>query len=93
MCYFYRYQKAWRQFVKFRHLLANMSKPKFEDKRKLESKETHLQNMRIKSELKRNVTVTVSSEHFFMTGIMCDVVQVRLFPQTCSLSTTSGVCK
>lgn len=56
-----------------------MSKPKYEDKRKLEVKETHLQNMRIKSELKRNVTVTVSSENFYKTGIMCDVVQVS-FP-------------
>lgn len=64
--------------MKFRHLVANMSKPTYDDKRKLENKEMHLQNMRIKSELKRNVTVTVSSEHFYKTGIMCDVVQVRL---------------
>lgn len=53
-----------------------MPKPSFEDKRKLESKEIRLQNMRTKSEMKRNVTVTVSSEHFYKTGIMCDIVQV-----------------
>ncbi len=30
------YQRAWREFVKFRHLLANMAKPSYNDKRKLE---------------------------------------------------------
>lgn len=29
------------------------------------------------SNLKRDVTVVVSSENFFRTGIMCDIVQVR----------------
>ncbi|XP_054279725.1 ribonuclease 3 [Macrosteles quadrilineatus] len=69
------YQKAWREYVKFRHLMANMPKPSFNDKEKLELKEIKLQSMRTKSELKRNVTVTVSSENFRLTGIMCDVVQ------------------
>ncbi|XP_032666189.1 ribonuclease 3 [Odontomachus brunneus] len=69
------YQKAWRDYVKFRHLLANMSKPSFEDKRKLEAKENKLQELRTQSKMKRDVTVDVSSEGFFRTGIMCDIVQ------------------
>lgn len=69
------YQKAWREYVKFRHLIANMSKPSFEDKRKLETKENRLQEMRTQGRMKRNVTVAISSKNFFRTGIMCDVVQ------------------
>ncbi|XP_022906494.1 ribonuclease 3 [Onthophagus taurus] len=69
------YQKAWRDYVKFRHLLANMSKPTFEDRRKLEVKENKLQEMRTQSKMKRDVTVAVSSEGFYRTGIMCDVIQ------------------
>ncbi|KAL0104972.1 hypothetical protein PUN28_016542 [Cardiocondyla obscurior] len=69
------YQKAWRDYVKFRHLLANMSKPSFEDKRKLEVKENKLQELRTQSKMKRDVTVDVSSEGFYRTGIMCDIVQ------------------
>ncbi|XP_034951139.1 ribonuclease 3 [Chelonus insularis] len=69
------YQKAWRDYVKFRHLLANMPKPSFEDKRKLEAKENRLQELRTQSKMKRDVTVDVSSEGFFRTGIMCDIVQ------------------
>ena len=40
------YQKAWREFVKFRHLLANMAKPTYKDRRDLEAKEHALQEMR-----------------------------------------------
>ncbi|KAJ8680738.1 hypothetical protein QAD02_016525 [Eretmocerus hayati] len=69
------YQKAWRDYVKFRHLLANMPKPSFEDKRKLESKENKLQELRTQSKMKRDVTVDVTSEGFYRTGIMCDIVQ------------------
>jgi ribonuclease III len=69
------YQKAWREYVKFRHLIANMSKPSFEDKRKLEAKEIRLQEMRTQGRMKRNVTVAISSKNFFRTGIMCDIVQ------------------
>ncbi|KAF5298625.1 hypothetical protein FQR65_LT09721 [Abscondita terminalis] len=69
------YQKAWRDYVKFRHLLANMSKPTFEDKRKLEAKENKLQEMRTQSKMKRDVTVAVSAQGFYRTGIMCDIVQ------------------
>lgn len=73
-----RYQKAWRDYVKFRHLLANMSKPTFEDKRKLEAKENKLQEMRTQSKMKRDVTVAVSAKGFYRTGIMCDVIQVSV---------------
>lgn len=69
------YQKAWREYVKFRHLIANMSKPSFEDKRKLEAKENRLQEMRTQGRMKRNVTVAITSKNFFRTGIMCDIVQ------------------
>ncbi|KOC66051.1 Ribonuclease 3 [Habropoda laboriosa] len=69
------YQKAWRDYVKFRHLLANMPKPSFEDKRKLEAKENKLQELRTQSKMKRDVTVDVTSEGFYRTGIMCDIVQ------------------
>lgn len=62
--------------MKFRHLLANMPKPSFEDKRKLESKENKLQEMRTQSKMKRDVTVAVSSKGFHRTGIMCDIIQV-----------------
>ncbi|ERL92232.1 hypothetical protein D910_09550, partial [Dendroctonus ponderosae] len=69
------YQKAWREYVKFRHLIANMSKPTFDDKRKLEAKENKLQEMRTQGQMKRDVTVAVSAEGFYRTGIMCDIVQ------------------
>ncbi|XP_017097521.2 ribonuclease 3 [Drosophila bipectinata] len=69
------YQKAWREYVKFRHLMANMSKPSFKDKRKLEEKEQRLQEMRTQGRMKRNITVAISSEGFYRTGIMCDIVQ------------------
>lgn len=69
------YQKAWREYVKFRHLVANMSKPSYDDKRKLESKENRLQEMRTQGRMKRNITVAISAKDFFRTGIMCDIVQ------------------
>lgn len=72
------YQKAWREYVKFRHLIANMSKPSFDDKRKLEAKENRLQEMRTQGRMKRNVTVAVSSKNFYRTGVMCDMIQHAL---------------
>lgn len=69
------YQKGWRDYVKFRHLLANMPKPSFEDKRKLEIKERALQEMRSHNKMKRGVTAAVSSKGFYKTGLMCDIVQ------------------
>ena len=74
--YCFSYQKAVKEFVKLRHLLANMPKPSFNQKRQLEAKEISLQEMRTKSTLKREVTVDLSSKGFIRTGIMCDIVQV-----------------
>lgn len=69
------YQKAWRDYVKFRHLLANKPKVVYADRHKLLQKEIKLQEMRMKSNLKRDVTVVVSSKGFYRTGIMCDIIQ------------------
>lgn len=55
-----------------------MPKPSFEDKRRLEAKENRLQEMRMTSKMKRDVTVAVSAQGFYRSGIMCDVVQVGL---------------
>lgn len=70
------YQRAWRRYVKYRHLLSNMAKPSAEEKRKLAEKEQKLQKMRTESTMKRDVTVAVSSRGFRATGIFCDLVQV-----------------
>ena len=70
------YQKMWRDYVKYRHLLANLPKPSMEDKRKLVEKESQLQTLRLRAKLKRDVTVAVSSQGFRRTGLMADVVQV-----------------
>ena len=77
MCYAgnTEYPKAWREFVKFRHLLANMPKPSFKEKRELEAKEARLLDMRSNTNMKRDVTVVVSSQDFYKTGIMTDLVQ------------------
>lgn len=56
------YQKAYREFVKFRHLLANMAKPSYKDKRKLEALETKLMELRNTAKLKRDVTIAVSCQ-------------------------------
>ncbi|XP_064457228.1 ribonuclease 3-like [Ornithodoros turicata] len=72
------YQKAWRDYVKFRHLLANKPKVLYTDRHKMLQKEIKLQEMRMKSNLKRDVTVVVSSENFYRTGMMCDIVQHAL---------------
>lgn len=45
-----------------------MSKPTFDDKRKLEAKENKLQEMRTQGQMKRDVTVAVSAEGFYKTG-------------------------
>lgn len=74
------YQRAWRRYVKYRHLLSNMAKPSADDKNKLSAKEVKLQQMRTASSMKRDVTVAISSEGFRATGICCDIVQVSFFP-------------
>ncbi|KAJ6222600.1 hypothetical protein RDWZM_001145 [Blomia tropicalis] len=72
------YQKAWRDYVKYRHLLANKEKVSFADKQILCQKEERLQELRSKSDLKRDVTVVVSSKGFYRTGLQCDIVQHSL---------------
>ncbi|VVC29497.1 Double-stranded RNA-binding domain,Ribonuclease III domain,Ribonuclease III [Cinara cedri] len=69
------YQKRWRDYVKFRHLLANMPKPSAEDKRKLKTKEISLQETKSHNKMKRGVTAAISSKGFYKTGLMCDIVQ------------------
>ncbi|CAH2242679.1 jg8497 [Pararge aegeria aegeria] len=69
------YQKAWRFYVKYRHLIVNMAKPSYKERHKLAAKEAKLQEMRTQSKMKRDVTVAISSQGFHTTGLMCDVVQ------------------
>ncbi|XP_030022362.2 ribonuclease 3 [Manduca sexta] len=69
------YQRAWRYYVKYRHLIANMAKPSFNERQKLAAKEAQLQEIRMQNKMKRDVTVAMSSEGFHTTGLMCDVVQ------------------
>ncbi|XP_015787469.1 ribonuclease 3 [Tetranychus urticae] len=73
-----KYQKAWRDYVKFRHLLANKPKVSYCDRQTLLQKEEKLQDMRTKNDLKRDVTVVISSKGFHKTGIFCDVIQHAL---------------
>lgn len=73
-----KYQKAWRDYVKYRHLLANKEKVTYQDKQTLLQKGEKLQEMRCKSDLKRDVTVVISSKDFYCTGLQCDIVQHSL---------------
>jgi ribonuclease-3 len=73
-----KYQKTWRDFVKYRHLLANKPKVTFDEKQLLLKKEEKLQEMRLKSDLKRDCTITISTKGFVRTGIFCDVIQYAL---------------
>ncbi|KAK2718891.1 ribonuclease 3-like [Artemia franciscana] len=72
------YQKTWREYVKYRHLLANMPKPLQKDKEKLNDIEKKLVALRSASSMKRDVTIAVSAEGFYTTGIMTDMVQHAL---------------
>ncbi|KAJ8720232.1 hypothetical protein PYW07_012275 [Mythimna separata] len=69
------YQKAFRLYVKNRHLIANMAKPTYGEREKLAAKEVKLREMRTQTKMKRDVTVALSSQGFHTTGLMCDVVQ------------------
>nr|XP_040577073.1 ribonuclease 3-like [Lepeophtheirus salmonis] len=72
------YQKTWKDYKKFRHLLANMPKPSLNDKATLEEMEDKLMEIRANSKTRRDVTVTVNSQGFFRTGFRCDIVQHAL---------------
>jgi len=69
------YQKQFRDFVKFRHLLANMPKPTSKDKQTYQDMENKLMELRANSKMKRDTTVVVSSKGFYRTGLMADIVQ------------------
>lgn len=73
-----KYQKTWRDYVKYRHLLANKPKVSYEEKQMLLKKEEKIQEMRLKSDLKRDCTVVISSKNFYCTGIYCDLIQYCL---------------
>ena len=50
-----KYQKAWKQYVKLKHLLYNKPKITDADREKLEAKLEQLQDIRTKSSMKREV--------------------------------------
>lgn len=66
------YQHAPCKYIKFRHLLANMAKPSYEDKRELERMEA---KFKANSDMQRVVTIAISSQGFFRTGLMTDIIQ------------------
>ncbi|XP_077410013.1 ribonuclease 3 isoform X2 [Vanacampus margaritifer] len=70
-----QYQKLWKSYVKLRHLLANSPKVKQLDKQKLTHREEALQKIRQKNTMRREVTVELSSQGFWKTGIRSDVCQ------------------
>ncbi|CDQ74550.1 unnamed protein product [Oncorhynchus mykiss] len=70
-----RYQKLWKSYVKLRHLLANSPKVKQIDKQKLTQREEALQKIRQKNTMRREVTVELSSQGFWKTGIRSDLCQ------------------
>nr|AMN88357.1 DROSHA [Mytilus galloprovincialis] len=69
------YQKLWKQFVKFKHLLNSKPKILFTDKQKLQQKEDQLNELRLKNTMKREVTVEISAKGFVRTGIKSDITQ------------------
>ncbi|XP_052466743.1 ribonuclease 3 isoform X1 [Carassius gibelio] len=70
-----QYQKLWKSYVKLRHLLANSPKVKQIDKQKLTQREEALQKIRQKNTMRREVTVELSSQGFWKSGIRSDVCQ------------------
>lgn len=70
-----QYQRAWKDLLKFRHLLANKPKVSFNDKQILLQKEEKLQELKGNGDLKRNTTVVLPCDQFYTTGLLCDVVQ------------------
>ncbi|XP_005107264.1 ribonuclease 3 [Aplysia californica] len=72
------YRKAWKQYVKFRHLLNSKPKILADDKQRLKEQEERLQEIRMKKTMKREVTVELSSQNFLLTGLRADVCQHAL---------------
>lgn len=69
------YQKLWKSFIKFKHLLCSKPKVLFTDKQKLTQKEEQLNEFRLKNSMKREVTVEICSKGFIRTGIKSDITQ------------------
>lgn len=69
-----QYQRAYKDLLKYRHLLANKPKVSFIDKQGLAQKEEALQQFKAKAELKRD-TIVLPCDKFLTTGLLCDVVQ------------------
>ncbi|CAG5115222.1 unnamed protein product, partial [Candidula unifasciata] len=72
------YRKAWKQYVKFRHLLNSKPKILGADKLKLKEQEEKLREIRMKKTMKREVTVELSSKGFLCTGLRADLCQHAL---------------
>lgn len=72
------YQKAWKYYVRFKHLLNSKPKVTRDDKLKLKNKEAQLQEIQLKSTMKREVTVELSSDGFVRTGLKSDICQHAL---------------
>ena len=72
------YQKEWREYVKLRHLVANMKKPSVDIKNRLVEQDAKLRTIRTSSDKKRDVTAAVNADGFIKTGMMCDIVQHAL---------------
>lgn len=68
------YQRAWRELLKYRHLLANKPKLTFNDRQMLAAKKEKLAEYRHKAEQKRD-TIILPCDKFMTTGLLCDVVQ------------------
>lgn len=69
-----QYQRAWKELLKYRHLLANKPKVSFMDKQILASKEEILQEYKSRAEQKRD-TIVLPCDKFYTTGLLCDIVQ------------------
>jgi ribonuclease-3 len=69
-----QYQRASKELLKFRHLLANKPKVSYSDKRALAQKEEKLREFKAKAEVK-NDTVILCCDRFYTTGLHCDIVQ------------------
>ena len=72
------YQKVWREYIKARHLLANMAKPSYKDKSNVTALEEKLNEMRANIKMKREVAVEVSSQ-VLLLHIMSRRSEIHLY--------------
>lgn len=71
------YQKAWKELLKFRHLLANKPKVTLSEKQTLAQKEAKVQEYKSEAKLKKD-TILLPLDKFYTTGLLCDVVQYAM---------------